>query len=88
VFCASVRDKPKDRERGVVDVLARAARDDGFIAQLTHQGDKALRDYDLTWQETAALLSGDIRWLEAHLGQRLSPWLRTWLDCRLQQEMW
>jgi hypothetical protein len=68
-------------------VLERAARDHHFIAQLTHQGDEALQSYDLSWQEKAALLSGDIRWIEARLG-KLSPRLRTWLDCRLEQENW
>ena len=68
-------------------VLERAARDHHFIAQLTHHGDEALRGYDLSWQEKAALLSGDIRWIEARVG-KLSPRLRTWLDCRLEQERW
>ena len=94
-----VRDKPvaiprirPGRDRGVhreeiLRVLERAAADNSFIAQLTYQGDEALQGYDLTWQEKAALLSGDIRWVEARLG-KLDARLRTWLDCRLQQEMW
>lgn len=84
----SVRDKPDVRGRQVLNVLERAASDNGYLAHLTHRAEEALRGYDLTWRETAALLSGDIRWIEAHLGQRLSPRLRTWLDCRLQQEIW
>lgn len=68
-------------------VLERAADDPGFIAQLTEQGSKALADYDLTFEEKAALLSGDIRWIEAHLG-KLDKRLSTWLWCRLQQEIW
>ena len=73
--------------REILRVLERAATDNDFIAQLTHQGHEALQSYNLTGQERAALLSGDIRWLEARLGT-LSPRLRTWLDCRLQQEKW
>jgi hypothetical protein len=68
-------------------VLDRAAKDDGVIAQLTYSGEQALQAYNLTWQEKAALLSGDIAWIEAHLG-KLDARLRTWLDCRLQQEAW
>jgi hypothetical protein len=95
-----VRDKPvtapgispsKNRDvngREVSRVLERAAEDPGFIAQLTYRGDEALRSYDLTWQEKAALLSGDIGWIEARLGRKLNARLRTWLDCRLQQEIW
>ena len=71
----------------IVRVLARAAEDNGFIARLTYDGEKALQDYGLTWREKAALLSGDIRWIEARLG-KLNARLRTWLDCRLQQEIW
>ena len=44
-------------------------------------------DYDLTWSEEAALLSGDIQWIEAHFG-KLDAAQRTWLECRLQQEKW
>jgi hypothetical protein len=71
----------------ILSVLARAAKDNDFIAQLTHHGHEALENYNLSWQEEAALLSGDIRWIEARLG-KLSPQLRTWLDCRLEQENW
>jgi hypothetical protein len=71
----------------IIRVLARAARDNRFIARLTHQGEDALQGYGLNWREKAALLSGDIGWIEAHVG-KLSAWLRTWLECRLQQEIW
>ena len=82
----------------MLKVLDRAAEDDSFIAQLTYYGEQALQAYNLkgvlkstdggaTWQEKAALLGGDIAWIEARLG-RLDARLRTWLDCRLQQEIW
>ena len=71
----------------ILRVLVRAAEDDSFIARLTYQGDQALQGYNLTWSEQAALLSGDIGWIEMHLG-KLNTRLRTWLDCRLQQEIW
>ena len=72
---------------GILDVLDRASRDNNFIAQLTHRGVEALAQYKLTWQEKAALLSGDIRWIEAHVG-KLDARQRTWLECRLEQEIW
>jgi hypothetical protein len=71
----------------ILRVLKRAAADDDFIAQLTYQGSKALRGYNLSKEAKAALLSGDIAWVEAYVG-RLSARLRTWFDCRLQQEIW
>jgi hypothetical protein len=77
-------EEPKE---GLVGVLERAASDPDFIARLTYQGSKALQDYDLTLEEEAALLSGDINWIEAHVG-KLDERLSTWLWCRLQQETW
>jgi hypothetical protein len=71
----------------ILQVLERAAEDNGFIAELTDGGEGALEGYNLTVQERAALLSGDIRWLEARLG-KLDARQRTWLNCRLQQERW
>jgi hypothetical protein len=71
----------------VLRVLDRAAADNGFIAELTYRGSKALEGYRLTLKAKAALLSGDIRWIEARVG-KLDARLRTWLDCRLQQEIW
>ena len=71
----------------ILRVLERAASDNRFIAQLTHHSSDALRDYHLTNEEKAALLSGDVGWLEEHIGE-LDARARTWLDCRLQQEIW
>jgi len=82
----SIENRDVNREE-ILRVLERAAKDSGFIAQLTHRGDEALQDYDLSWEEKAALLSGDIGWIEAHVG-KLGTRLRTWLDCRLEQEIW
>jgi hypothetical protein len=75
------------QQRGLLAVLARAAVDPAFIGCLTDDGESALSGYDLTWQEKAALLSGDIRWIESRFG-KLAASQRIWLDCRLQQEKW
>ena len=77
----------RESDREILRVLDRAAVDSSFIAELTHQGARALEAYKLTWQAKAALLSGDLRWIEARLG-KLSPRQRIWLDCRLAQEIW
>jgi hypothetical protein len=80
-----LREQESDGE--ILRVLDKAAEDNGFIAELTYRGSKALEGYRLTLKAKAALLSGDIRWIEARVG-RLDARLRTWLDCRLQQEIW
>jgi hypothetical protein len=77
----------QESEMEMLRVLDRAADDNSFIAELTYRGSEALEGFRLTMKAKAALLSGDIRWIESRLG-RLDARLRTWLDCRLQQEIW
>lgn len=74
-------------KEALLAVLDRAADDYDFIAQLTYEGSKALKDYDLTREEKAALLSGDINWIERQVG-KLDERMSTWLKLRLQQEIW
>jgi len=71
----------------ILAVLERAASEPAFIAQLTRMGSEALRGYNLNWHEKAALMSGDINWIEEQVGP-LDERLCTWLNCRLQQEQW
>jgi hypothetical protein len=71
----------------VLRVLNRAADDNGYIAALTYRGSDALAGYHLTSQAKAALLSGDPRWIEAHVG-RVTEQQQAWLRCRLSQEIW
>jgi hypothetical protein len=77
----------KESRKALVEVLTRAANDHAFISKLTDEGSKALQDYNLTIEEKAALLSGDINSIEANIG-KLDKRLSTWLQCRLQQEIW
>jgi len=73
--------------RALLAVLSKARDDGGFLAKLVENPDQALSDYDLTFEEKAALLSGDIQWIESKLGILDEP-LRTWLTARLAQEKW
>ena len=66
-------------EKAVREVLERASLEDKFIAQLTEHGSKALEGYELTCEEKAALISGDIQWIENHLG-KLSASQKVWLN--------
>jgi hypothetical protein len=76
-----------ESRKALVEILTRAAKDYAFISRLTDEGSKALQDYNLTSEEKAALLSGDINWIEANIG-KLDERSNTWLQCRLQQEIW
>ena len=80
-------DHERTESEELLRVLERAEEEDAFIAQLTYHGPAALQEYSLSLEAKAALLSGDVGWIEACVG-KLDRRLRTWLDCRLQQEIW
>ena len=71
----------------VLGVLDRAARDNSFLARLAENPAEALREYELTAEEKAAIMSGDIRKIESWVG-KLDERLTTWLVLRLSQEKW
>jgi len=71
----------------MITILERAASDSEFIAQLLYEGADALQDYDLTGPEKLALLTGDIEWIEKHMGP-LKPNQKLWLEQRLSAEIW
>ena len=83
-------EEPLALDRGgkvLLEVLAKARDDSDFLARLAENPAEALKGYDLTSEEKAALASGDIRWIESKLGTLDEP-LRTWLNARLAQEKW
>jgi len=71
----------------MITILERAASDSEFIAQLLYEGADALEEYDLTGPEKLALLTGDIEWIEKHMGP-LKPNQKLWLEQRLSAEIW
>lgn len=82
---------PQERLKGkeaILAVLARAADDSQFLAQLADNPSEALSGYyTLTPDEMAALISGDIKKIESWLG-KLDQRHVTWLWSRLSQEKW
>ena len=78
----------KKSSQVILEVLARAADDSQFLAQLADNSAKALSEYyTLSQEEVAALVSGDIKKIESWLG-KLDKRHATWLWCRLSQEKW
>jgi len=73
--------------KALLAVLSKASNDGNFLARLAENPDQALKGYELTSEEKAALSSGDIRWIESKLGTLDEP-LRAWLTARLAQEKW
>lgn len=68
-------------------VLDRTATDSSFVGELFNRGADALDDYELTRAEKLALLTGDIAWIEKHIGA-LTAEQRRWLELRLCAEIW
>ena len=76
------------RREAILAMLARAAEDSEFLAQLADNPTEALSEYyTLTQEELAALVSGDIKKIESWVG-KLDKRHATWLWCRLSQEKW
>ena len=72
----------------ILAVLTRAADEPKFLARLADDPHEALKEYYvLSWEERAALASGDIQKIESWVG-KLDERLATWLWCRLCQEKW
>jgi len=71
---------PANGAAAMVAVLHRAALDDTFSAILTAAPDVALQGYQLNEAEKAAVISGDVKKIEALAGkldERLKVWLET-----------
>jgi len=71
----------------VIKVLERAGTDSNFSESLFEKGADALEEYQLTGPEKLAILTGDISWIEEHVG-KLSEVQKRWLIQRLSAEIW
>jgi DNA-binding NtrC family response regulator len=71
----------------ILKVLEQAATDYTLVYNLLHYGAEALEEFNLTAAEKLAILSGDIKWIEQHVGN-LTPSQRKWLEGRLNAEIW
>jgi DNA-binding response OmpR family regulator len=71
----------------VLRVLDRAGSDLEFVGSLFLKGADALEEYHLTAAEKLAVLTGDIIWLEEHVG-KLTENRKRWLEQKLSAEVW
>ena len=71
----------------VKEVLRLAAGNPAFERRLWDEGSRALTGLSLSSEAKAAILSGDIAWVERRCG-KLSEEEREWLERRLQAEVW
>ena len=80
-------EEPFPGRETVLEVLSMAADDHRFLARLAENPRKVLREYDLTPEERAALIRGDVEKIESWVG-KLDMRLRTWLKVRQAQGRW
>jgi DNA-binding NtrC family response regulator len=71
----------------VREVLRKASRDQSFGASLLYNGSRILSGFTLSSEAKAAIISGDLAWIEKRCGD-LSAEERDWLMRRLEAEIW
>jgi len=76
-------------KEAVLAVLKRATEDISFYGQLAEDYAAALKEYDLTLQETIAIGTGDVRWIESHIDAKVDQRLmeRVFIPL-LSREQW
>jgi len=78
---------PRIEADQVREVLTLAVRDPRFSARLLGEGSRVLSGHALGPEARAAIVSGDIAWIEKTCGD-LGPEERRWLQHRLEAEVW
>jgi YesN/AraC family two-component response regulator len=71
----------------VLRALETAARDQEFGVRLLEEGSEALESFELSSEAKGAIISGDIGWIQRHVGE-LNEEKLAWLYRRLEREAW
>lgn len=82
-----VPDEDLIQKREVMRVLNRTAEDKEFWRELIESGTDALSEYQLSPEARAAILSGDLLWLNEHVGELTQKQLM-FIYRRLEREAW
>lgn len=75
------------QKREVMNVLNRTAEDSRFWTQLLENGSLALAGYQISQEAKAAIISGDLKWLNANIGELTQKQL-AFIYKRLEREAW
>jgi DNA-binding NtrC family response regulator len=75
------------QKRQVIQVLNRTAEDKYFWRDLMENGSGALEGYQLSLQAKAAIVSGDLKWINEHVGELTQKQLM-FIYKRLEREAW
>ena len=73
--------------REVIRALNRTSEDGRFWNALMELGSAALEDYQLSNEAKAAIVSGDLRWINEHVGELTQKQLM-FIYKRLEREAW
>jgi DNA-binding NtrC family response regulator len=75
------------QKRQVIQVLNRTWEDQAFWTDLMEKGSSALADYQLSSAAKAAITSGDLKWINANIGELTQKQLM-FIYKRLEREAW
>lgn len=75
------------QKREVIRVLNRTAEDEGFWSELMEMPQEALKSYNLSSEARAAIASGDLKWINEHVGELTQKQL-SFIYNRLEREAW
>jgi DNA-binding NtrC family response regulator len=75
------------RETLVLQILDRTADDPDFLDRLYVEGSNALKDYDISSEAKAAIVSGDVKWIEENVGKLTEKQMLALVQ-RLETEIW
>ena len=75
------------QKRQVTQVLNRTTEDRGFWRELMEKGSVALEGYQLSLEAKAAIVSGDLKWINEHVGELTQKQLM-FIYKRLEREAW
>lgn len=75
------------QKREVIRVLNRTSEDEEFWRELMEMGTEALGGYNLSPEAKAAISSGDLKWINGHVGELTQKQLM-FIYKRLEREAW
>ncbi|NOQ52179.1 MAG: response regulator [Desulfuromonadaceae bacterium] len=84
---AETQEEKLIQKREVTNVLNRTAEDEEFWTELMENGSEALQEYHLSSEAKAAIISGDLKWSNEHVGELTQKQLM-FIFKRLEREVW
>lgn len=87
IKAAETEEEKLIQKREVMRVLNRTSEDKEFWRDLMELGSDALRDYHLSLEAKAAIVSGDLKWINEHVGELTQKQLM-FIYKRLEREAW